>query len=95
MVCNQNEARIGARLAHILDLLAEANRLNVCAGELEVRPPGLLLGAQDGPGPALLQSTASEFSLNSDELWGYARRIFEPTKFDSHIPPVNQRTTRR
>jgi hypothetical protein len=29
-----------ARLAHILDLLAEENQLNVYAGELEVRPPG-------------------------------------------------------
>jgi hypothetical protein len=27
------------RLAHILDLLAEDSRLNVYAGELEVRPP--------------------------------------------------------
>jgi hypothetical protein len=30
----------GARLAHILDLFAEDNRLNVYAGKLEVRPPG-------------------------------------------------------
>ena len=29
-----------ARLARILDLLAEDNRLNVYAGKLEVRPPG-------------------------------------------------------
>jgi hypothetical protein len=29
-----------ARLAHVLDLFAEENRLNVYAGELEVRPPG-------------------------------------------------------
>jgi hypothetical protein len=31
---------IRARLAHILDLLAEDSRLNVHAGELEERPPG-------------------------------------------------------
>jgi hypothetical protein len=30
----------GARLAHILDLLAEDSRLNVYAGELEVCPLG-------------------------------------------------------
>jgi len=30
----------GARLVQILDLLAEDSRLNVYAGELEVRPPG-------------------------------------------------------
>ena len=29
-----------AHLSHILDLFAEDNRLNVYAGELEVRPPG-------------------------------------------------------
>jgi len=29
-----------ARLAQILELIAEDNRLNVYAGELEVRPPG-------------------------------------------------------
>jgi hypothetical protein len=29
-----------ARLSQILELLAEDNRLNVYAGELEVRPPG-------------------------------------------------------
>jgi hypothetical protein len=29
-----------ARVSQILDLLAEDNRLNVYAGELEVRPPG-------------------------------------------------------
>jgi len=28
-----------ARLSHIFDLLAEDDRLNVYAGELEVRPP--------------------------------------------------------
>jgi hypothetical protein len=28
-----------ARLAHILDLIFEDNRLNVYAGKLEVRPP--------------------------------------------------------
>jgi hypothetical protein len=32
--------RTSTRLAHILDLLAEDDRLNVYAGELEVRPPG-------------------------------------------------------
>jgi hypothetical protein len=31
---------VGARLAHILDLLAEDSWRNVYAGELEVRPPG-------------------------------------------------------
>jgi len=30
----------GARLAQILDLIFEDNRLNVYAGELKVRPPG-------------------------------------------------------
>ena len=34
-----NEHR-GTRLVQILDLLAEDDRLNVYAGELEVRPPG-------------------------------------------------------
>ena len=29
-----------ARLSQLLDLLAEDDRLNVYAGELEVRPPG-------------------------------------------------------
>jgi hypothetical protein len=29
-----------SRLSQILDLLAEDSRLNVYAGELEVRPPG-------------------------------------------------------
>jgi len=29
-----------ARLAQVLDLLAEDNRLNVYAGQVEVRPPG-------------------------------------------------------
>jgi hypothetical protein len=30
---------LSARLAHILDLIFQDNRLNVYAGELEVRPP--------------------------------------------------------
>ena len=30
----------GAHLGKILDLFAEDNRLNIYAGELEVRPPG-------------------------------------------------------
>ena len=37
--CSARDQHSGARLAQILDLLAEDNRLNVNAGELEVRPP--------------------------------------------------------
>ena len=38
--CSAQDRHRGARLAHILDLFAEDSRLNVYAGELEVRPPG-------------------------------------------------------
>src|SRR2546421_12780841 len=43
-----------ARLSQILDLIAEDNRLNVYAGELEVRPPGAPTtpGMLGGGGPA-------------------------------------------
>jgi hypothetical protein len=60
-----------ARLAQIRDLFAEDDRLNVYAGELEVRPPGAPTTTAAGASPA--ESTGPPCELA--QLGNFSRRL--------------------